>query len=119
MSTSTRRTLAQKGAQVRLFNGKDQSGWVSLFENGSEWKVVDGIWRAVEVVQENPAFLVTERADFANFRLRIKYRYQEDGGGNRDPLFSRRENRSGYLIRHGVWPTTVGKQLPLAVSRKG
>jgi hypothetical protein len=53
-----------------------------------------------------PAVLVSQRLDFKNFRLRVKYRYQQDGAGH---IELRRtaagQGRSGYAIHHANWPT--------------
>jgi serine/threonine protein kinase len=99
---------------VELFNRVDLTGWNDVLANGSEWKVVDGVLEGHGAGEEGPAVLVSERTNLVNFRLRLKYRYREDGGGNleirRSPAG---ENRSGYLIHHGVWPTLDQWQVPV------
>ena len=105
---------AEREGFVPLFNGKDLAGWANPFQNGSEWKVTDGILEGRGDGEGSPAFLVTQRANFANFRLRIKYRYEKDGSGN---LEIRRStvgaNRSGYKIHHGVWPNAQPGEFPV------
>src|SRR6185312_12169511 len=59
---------------VSLFNGKDLTGWESL-ENGSSWKVEDGVLEGRGGGFGKPAVLVSKRRDFKNFRLRAKVRY--------------------------------------------
>ena len=94
---------------VPLFNGKDLTGWENLrLENGSSWKVENGILEGSGGGRGNPAVLVSKRQDFKNFRLRSQgsipcatavsagsscRRTSTDGGSN------------GYVVCHGVWPT--------------
>ena len=89
-----------------LFNGKDLTGWERL-ENGSSWKVENGVLEGRGGGAGRPAVLLSKRQDFKNFRLRAKVRYpvvdsygwielrrtSTDGGTN------------GYFVSHGVWPT--------------
>jgi hypothetical protein len=71
------------------------------------WKVIDGVLEGHGGGDNRPAVLVNNRTDFENFRLRLKYRYQNDGAGNVEIRSSPvGENRSSYLIHHGVWPTS-------------
>ena len=91
---------------VPLFNRKDLTGWDDLLSNGSEWKVIDGVLEGRGGGDLKPAVLVSQRLDFKNFRLRVKYRYQQDGAGY---IEIRRtaagQGRSGYAIHHANWPT--------------
>ncbi len=99
---------------VPLFNGKDLTRWDNLLSNGSEWKVVEGVLEGHGAGDAGPAVLVSRRTDFANFRLRVKYRYQNDGAGNIEIRRSAiNENRSAYLVHHGVWPTFDQWQVPM------
>jgi serine/threonine protein kinase len=61
---------------VPLFNGKNLEGWTQLLSNGSEWKVVEGgLLEGRGNGNGKWAVLVSKREDFANFRLRAKFRY--------------------------------------------
>jgi Domain of Unknown Function (DUF1080) len=105
---------------VPLFNGKDLTGWENVFQNGSEWKVTDdGLLEGRKGGEGKPALLVTQRTDFSNFRLRIKFRYRTAGAGKVEIRRSRvGDNRSCYLIHHGVWPTTAKWQIPVGTVGK-
>jgi Domain of Unknown Function (DUF1080) len=97
-----------------LFNGRDLTGWKPLFQNGSSWKVIDSVLEGRGGGDRNPAYLVTQRTNFANFRLHLKFRYETDGSGNieirRSPVGN---NRSCYNIHHGLWPTSDRWQIPV------
>ncbi len=92
-----------------LFNGKDKTGWIESPKNKGEWTVVDGILQGQGSGEQGiGATLVTERKDFANFRLRAKFRYPEDGGGAIEVRYiydAENEARSSYPVIHGVWPS--------------
>ena len=99
---------------VPLFNGDDLTGWENLLQNASEWKVVDHVLEGHGGGRGNRAFLVTQREDFNNFRLRIKFRYQENGAGNIEVRRSRvGQNHSGYFAHLGLWPTAYRGQVPV------
>jgi serine/threonine protein kinase len=103
-------------AFVPLFNGKDLTGWNVLLRNGSKWEVVGGVLEGRgSGIDRNPAVLVTERRDFANFHLRLKFRYEkaEGGGGIEIRRSSVGGNKSCYLVSHGAWPTTDRWQNPV------
>ncbi len=99
------------GAPVfkRLFNGKDKTGWIESPMNRGEWKVVDGILQGQGSGEQGiGATLVTERKDFADFRLRAKFRFPEDGGAGIEVRYNYdagNEARSSYPVSHGVWPS--------------
>jgi serine/threonine protein kinase len=65
---------------VPLFNGNDLTGWEKLAENGGTWEIS----KDAELVGKGggrtgePSLLVTTRADFTNFRLRMRVT-QPDG----------------------------------------
>ena len=104
----------EKHRSMSLFDGKSLAGWREPFQNGSTWQVIDGVLEARGGGDGNPAFLVTERTNFANFRLHLQYWYEIDGSGNveirRSPVG---DNRSGYKIHHGLWPTSDRWQIPV------
>jgi hypothetical protein len=99
---------------VPLFNRDDLIGWSKLVPDDRKWELLGGILEGRGGGFGKPAILVTERANFANFRLIVRYRCQKEGGGNieirRSPAG---ENQSGYLIRHGAWPTSVRTDIPI------
>jgi hypothetical protein len=69
-------------APISLFNGKDLSGWKTMGNNPSAWKVVDGIL-SNQPVQEpgkhkSYANIRTER-EFEDFNIKLEFRVPEDG----------------------------------------
>jgi len=68
--TLRRATAPTWGAPIRLFNGRDLSGWKTLGEGESQWEVVGGVLRN----RKGGTDLVTERA-FTDFRLQVEFRY--------------------------------------------
>ncbi len=106
----------QKGPRfTSLFNGKDTTGWTDVMPNGSEWTVDDrGVLVGRNGGPGNFAVLVTERQDFTNFRLRVKYRFQEDGVGWIDIRRSTSgEAVNAYRVKLGIWPTADRWQVPI------
>jgi hypothetical protein len=66
---SLRRTAApQWGTPVRLFNGRDLTGWRALGTN--QWRAVDGVLQS----PRSGANLVSERT-FGDFKLHLEFRY--------------------------------------------
>lgn len=74
-------TAARPAGPVALFNGKDLSGWTQPLENAAEWRVVDGLLEGLGGGRKQPALLVTERQDFANYRLLVTFAFADKGGG--------------------------------------
>jgi hypothetical protein len=64
---------AGQGQWTPLFNGKDTAGFVDDFDNGSEWQVVNGVLQGRGGGSGKPAVLVSERQDFANYRLKVVF----------------------------------------------
>ncbi len=99
-----------------LFNGKDLDGWKNQFpDNGSHWSVVDNALVARgSGIPGQPSILVSERQNFANFRLRFSFRVENGGGGC---IEIRRSSvgavRSGYSISLGTWPNIHALNLPV------
>lgn len=58
------------GKPVKLFNGKDLTGWRAMGEN--QWKAEDGILRS----SKSGANLVSEQS-FTDFKLHIEFRYEK------------------------------------------
>lgn len=84
MKTASFALLALVGAvcsAAELFNGKDLSGWTSVADYDATggyaaaeptWAVVDG---AIRTTGTPFGYLRTKRADFADFRLKLEYRW--------------------------------------------
>lgn len=66
---------------VKLFNGKDLTGWKTHPDNPGEWKVQDGI-----LIGSGPvSHLFSERDDYENFQYRIEAMIND--GGNSGQYF--------------------------------
>lgn len=65
------------GAPIELFNGKDLTGWKPLGGDTSnyKWKVIDGIMHC----DGQSVNIVTERADFEDFKLHVEFKVPKDG----------------------------------------
>ncbi len=97
---------------TRLFNGKDLTGWESL-ENGSSWKVENGVLEGRGGGFRKPAVLISKRRDFKNFRLRAKVRYPDESFGWIELRRSTTAGgNNGYFVWHGVWPPQTGGAYP-------
>jgi hypothetical protein len=60
---------------VKLFNGKDLTGWKKHPDDSASWEVVDGT-----LVGAGPAgHLFSERGDYANFHFRIEAKINDKG----------------------------------------
>jgi hypothetical protein len=70
------------GEPIVLFNGKDLTGWKTMGEAPSAWKVEDGLLRndAVQEPDQHKSYanLRTER-EFEDFNLKLEFRVPEDG----------------------------------------
>ena len=70
------------GEPISLFNGKDLSGWKTLGNAPSAWKVVDGILRNDAVQepgkQKSYANIRTER-EFEDFNIQLEFRVPTNG----------------------------------------
>jgi serine/threonine protein kinase len=90
---------------VKLFNGKDLNGWNTLPANSRSWRVEYGNL----VGNGEKSFLVSQRADFRDFRLRAEVRIDAEGDSGlyfrcRPDAELPRGIRSGYesqIIAHG------------------
>jgi serine/threonine protein kinase len=97
---------------VPLFNGKDKTGWASP-RNKGEWNVVDGVLEGNS--QQERSVLHSEREDFTNFRLHLKFRYQQEGLGSiiiRSSAVGE-NGENAYGIRQGSWPINDEEQIPV------
>jgi hypothetical protein len=68
--TLRRRTAPAWGAPVRLFNGKDLSGWHALEGGNNQWQAANGVLRS----PKSGTNLATDRT-FSDFKLHIEFRY--------------------------------------------
>ena len=102
---TSKEVASHEGSQSRfvsLFNSKDLTGWESL-ENGSSWKVENGVLEGRGGGFGKPAVLLSKRQDFKNFRLRAKVRYPVDSHGWIELRRSTTAaGNNGYYVWHGV-----------------
>jgi hypothetical protein len=66
------------GAPISLFNGQNLSGWKTMGNAPSAWKVEDGLLRNVVVPGKSYANLRTER-EFEDFNLQVEFRVPTNG----------------------------------------
>ena len=71
------------GESIKLFNGKDLTGWSAQPQNADApadlWTVKDGVLKC----QGKPVgYLRTDRDDFSNYVLSVEWRWPEKGGNN-------------------------------------
>jgi len=80
MSVCCRPLIGQRrgesgGGLVKLFNGKDLTGWKKHPDDKANWEVVDST-----LVGTGPAgHLFSERGDYANFHFRIEAKINDKG----------------------------------------
>jgi hypothetical protein len=92
--------------EVRLFNGRDLSGWTAHLPEGGAmaevWSVEDGIL----ICRGRPVGYLRTTDDFVNYVLRLEWRF--------DPV-TKKAGNSGVLLRmvgeDKVWPRSVEAQL--------
>jgi len=91
--------------EVRLFNGKDLTGWTAHLQGDARmedvWSVADGVL----ICKGRPAGYIRTEADYTNYVLKLEWRFDPaKGAGN-----------SGVLLRmigpDKVWPRSVEAQL--------
>jgi len=106
---------------VPLFNGKDKTGWVESPSNHGEWRVVGGVLQARGSGQPGAAryaILNTQRQNFMNFRLHLKFRYLQEGTEDqgRGQIEIRHahvsDSRNAYVVCQTTWPTRDRWQIP-------
>jgi Domain of Unknown Function (DUF1080) len=105
---------SDKEGWMPLFNGKDLSGWSEPLKNGSDWEVKGSVLTGRGCGSGKPAALATERQDFTNYRLRIKYGCRKPGGGF---IQLRRSSpaegvSSSYMVSAAVTPSWLAQQCP-------
>lgn len=95
--------------EVKLFNGKDMTGWVAHLDGNGKledvWSVKDGMI----ICKGNPAGYIRTTADYTNYVLKLEWRFS--------PV-TKQAGNSGVLLRvqapDKVWPKSVEAQLQSA-----
>jgi len=107
MKTALFALLASAGtlcSAAELFNGKDLSGWMSVADHDATggyaaaeptWAVVDG---AIRTTGTPFGYLRTKRADFADFRLKLEYRWWRPTPRPNSGVFVRLAAETGSFI---------------------
>lgn len=89
---------------AELFNGKDLSGWTAVADHDviggysapePTWAVVDG---AIRTTGTPFGFLRTKRADFADFKLKLEYRWWRETTRPNSGVFLRLASETGTFI---------------------
>jgi hypothetical protein len=92
--------------EVRLFNGKDLTGWKACLPKGGRmedvWSVKDGVL----ICKGQPVGYIRTEADYTNYVLKLEWRF--------NPV-TKKAGNSGVLLRmigdDKVWPRSVEAQL--------
>lgn len=101
-----------------LFNGKDLSGWTESRDHNvpggaayaqSAWTVCDG---AIRTTGEPFGYLRTQKADYADFKLRLEYRWWKATKKPNSGVFVRLASETGTFLpncyENQLWPVRVG-----------
>ena len=89
---------------AELFNGKDLSGWTAVADHDATggytaseptWAVVDG---AIRTTGTPFGYLRTKRADFADFKLKLEYRWWRETKRPNSGVFVRLADETGSFI---------------------
>ena len=89
---------------AELFNGKDLAGWTAVADHDvtggysaqePTWSVVDG---AIRTTGTPFGYLRTKRADFADFTLRLEYRWWRNTKKPNSGVFLRLASETGTFI---------------------
>ena len=97
------------GSEVRaLFNGKDLTGWNDVLDNGSEWKVVDGLLEGRGSGQEG-----AEAISLLNVRIsRITGCMPSFATSKKEGVWSNSASPAVARIETVIWSTKVCGQEP-------
>jgi hypothetical protein len=99
-----------------LFNGKDLTGWKDLSVNKPGWKVEAGLLIGRTDTNSGVQCLTTDRADFSDFRLKVRIKNTDDNHKLRSiairSSFSD-TSYNGYLIVVGGNGFSRGTTLPV------
>ena len=89
---------------AELFNGKDLSGWTAVVDHDATggyvaseptWSVVDG---AIRTTGTPFGYLRTKRADFADFKLKLEYRWWRETKHPNSGVFVRLASETGSFV---------------------
>jgi hypothetical protein len=91
--------------EVRLFNGKDLTGWTAYLQDDGKMEDVWSVRDGVLICKGRPAGYIRTETDYTNYVLKLEWRFDPaKGAGN-----------SGVLLRligeDKVWPRSVEAQL--------
>jgi len=98
-----------KGKEVRLFNGKDFTGWTHHLKDPAV--KMEEVWRVdpkegVIICKGSPNGYIRTTADYTNYNLKLEWRW--------DPV-TKKAGNSGVLLRlvgpDKVWPRSIEAQL--------
>jgi hypothetical protein len=101
----------QAAGEIRLFNGKDFSGWTYHLSDpnvkmGDVWSVQQEDGQGIIVCKGNPAGYIRTTGDYTNYVLRLEWRF--------NPV-TKKAGNSGVLLRvqppDKVWPKSIEAQL--------
>jgi hypothetical protein len=95
---------------VSLFNGKDLKGWHNSQGSKAKWEVRRGLLSATG----GKGFLMTDRSDFMNFRVRIEMMIELDGDSGLLFRVPDSESLKGYEIQLSLLPASKLKVGSLA-----
>ncbi|HXG24009.1 MAG TPA: DUF1080 domain-containing protein [Chthonomonadales bacterium] len=99
----------KKAKEIRLFNGKDLSGWTFFLADSSAKK--EDVWsvdvkEGVLICKGNPVGYLRTEKDYTNFILKLEWRFS--------PV-TKKAGNSGVLLRvvgpDKIWPKSIEAQL--------
>jgi hypothetical protein len=92
--------------EIRLFNGKDMTGWTHVLDGGGKMEDVWSVRDGMIVCKGSPTGYIRTTADYANYVLRLEWRWDPE---------TKQAGNSGVLLRmvgaDKVWPKSVEAQL--------
>jgi hypothetical protein len=99
---------AQGAEKIRLFNGKDLTGWKAVLDDpGAKaedvWSVKDGV---LACKGKPVGYIRTEKDDYKDYTLTLQWRWVNKEGGNNGVLVH--TSTPGAL---GIWPKSIEVQL--------
>jgi hypothetical protein len=111
LGVSAQERRDQGAGEVRLFNGKDLTGWTYHLSDPNVkmedvWSVVQEDGQGIIVCKGRPAGYIRTTDDYTNYVLRLQWRFS--------PV-TKRAGNSGVLLRvvgpDKVWPKSIEAQL--------
>jgi hypothetical protein len=99
----------KKGKEIRLFNGKDLSGWTHFLADPSAKK--EDVWsvdpkEGILICKGNPVGYLRTEKDYTHFILKLEWRFS--------PI-TKKAGNSGVLLRvvgpDKIWPKSIEAQL--------